>query len=78
MEASSSAARFGAGEVGGVGVYAEDHVGGAENEAVGRMGFGVSQEAVGGGNGFFGGVGLVGGQEAYGSEEGGIYSPSII
>jgi hypothetical protein len=78
MESSSSAAGFGAGEVGGVGVYAADHVRGAEDEAVGGMGFGVSKEAVGGGNDFFGGMGLVGRQEAYSSEEGGIYSPGIV
>ena len=78
MEASSSTARFGAGEVGGVGVYAEDHVRGAEYEAVGGMGFGVSKEAVGGGNGFFGGMGLVERHEAYSSKEGGIYSPGIV
>jgi hypothetical protein len=68
VESSSSAAGFGAGEVGGVGVYAEDHIGGAEYKAVGGMGFGVSEEAVSGGNGLFGGMGLVGREEAYSSE----------
>ena len=61
MEPSGSAAGVGAGKIRGVGMYAEDHVGGMEDEAVGRVGFGIAEEAVGRGDGLFGGMGLMGG-----------------
>jgi hypothetical protein len=42
-------------------VYAEDHVGRVKDKAVGRVGFGIAEEAVGRGDGLSDGVGLMGG-----------------
>ena len=47
---------------------AEEHVGGVEDKALGWVGFGIAEEAVGGSDGLFGGVGLLGGEEAHSGE----------
>ena len=59
VETAGNTAGAGAREVGGIGVGAEDHVGGAEDfDAVWMCG-GVSQEAVESGHGVGGGASLL-------------------
>jgi hypothetical protein len=65
-------ARVGAVEVGGVGIYTEDHVGRVERKDVVGVAFGIAKEAVGGFQGGFSGLGLRGREEACSSQHGGV------
>jgi len=59
--ATGGGARVWAVEVGGVGIYTEDHVGRVKRENVVGVAFGITEEAEGGFEGGFGGLGLGGG-----------------
>jgi hypothetical protein len=64
--------RVGAVEVGGVGMYTEDHVGRVERKDVVGVAFGTTKEAVGGFKGGFSGLGLGGREEAHGGQHGSV------
>jgi hypothetical protein len=65
-------ARVGAVEVGGIGIYTEDHEGRVERKDVVGVAFGTTKEAVGGFKGGFRGLGLGGREEAHGRQHGGV------
>ena len=67
-----------AGEVGGVGEAAENHLGRSENLSSVGMGGGVSEETVETGHGFGGGVRLLGRKCAGGGQEAGIDGTTVV
>ena len=78
VSASGNAAGVGAGEVGGINGYGEEHVGGADAAGGGGAESGVAEEAEGGSNGGLGGGGLLCGDVSEGGEEGGVKGTSVV
>jgi len=78
VDPSGNAAGVGAGEMGGIGVDTEGHVGGAYDKGGIGEGGGIAEEAIHFGNGGRGGVGLEGGEGSNSGEHAVIYGTGVV
>ena len=78
VDPSGNAAGVGAGEMGGTGVDAEEHVRGANDKGGIGEGGGIAEEAIRFGNGGGGGVGLKGGEGSNSGEHAVVYGTSVV
>ena len=78
VDPSGNAAGVGAGETGGIGVGAEEHVRGANDKGGIGEGGGVAEKAIHFGNGGGGGVRLEGGEGSNSREHAVIYGTGVV